>query len=129
MNWRGHKLQCTGRVEAAKLTDHQLAQLDEIVHLGTDGTMEAPQMNHADKLPPEQMQNFLEWSLESSQEAAAAREKVHRKMVKERKALGPLGFINIPVPPDQKIELHGARTDVLLCFGVRSDVLLTSSGT
>lgn len=80
MNWKGHKLQCTGRVEAAKLTEQQLAQLDEIVRLGTDGTMQVPHMNHADKLPPAQLQNFTEWSLESTQEAAAARNKVHRKM-------------------------------------------------
>lgn len=56
LDWKSHKQQCTGRVEAAKLTSDQLAQLDMLLSLQTGETMEIPQYNHPGKLPPAELE-------------------------------------------------------------------------
>lgn len=39
-----HKQGCAARVEAAKLTPHELVQIDKFAHIRTKGTLELPQL-------------------------------------------------------------------------------------
>ncbi len=119
INWKFHKQQCKGRVEAAKLTTEQLDQLDLLVSLKTGGTMEFPDYNHhgkfpADKTPPDS-------ELECGQEAALIRSarqakmaKLARKEKKEREKGKPAEHI---ITPQQMLVLEGVRTDIFEYFG------------
>lgn len=130
MNWRWRKGQCKGRTEAAKLTPEQLKQLDTILSLGTGGTMELPQENHEGKLPPKSTFGDM---LDLGQEAAVARNAKHVKLAKEDKLLKkqekqqPSHTVQIPVTPEQKLELEGACTDIFKYFGMQSSTELVSA--
>ncbi|MCJ1368721.1 hypothetical protein MMC16_007866 [Acarospora aff. strigata] len=128
INWKWHKQQCTGRVEAAKLTAEQLEQLDTILLLGSGGTMELPQDYHPGKLPVEQAEAGLGEMLECGQDAAIARNAKNAKLTRQKQKkfakLGPAA-VPIAVTPQQKIELEGACSDIFKYFGMRtSDMLL-----
>ena len=86
INWKWHKEQCKGRVEAAKLTADQLAQLDTVVKIGTSGTMEMAQHDHPGKLSPTRVKTGLGTMLESGQEAAVARDAKHVMLHEQEKA-------------------------------------------
>lgn len=116
LDWKRHKGQCKGRVEAAKLTVDQLAQLDTLVRLGTGGTTELLHFNHRGKLPAK-AEALLGTTLQCGQEAAVARYAKTASLSKEEAAkLWPL---HIPPTPEQKHDLEGARLDVLKLFGLQ----------
>ena len=124
MDWKSHKRQCTGHVEAAKLTTEELAQLELLMSLRTEGTMELPHLNHPGKLPEAQRKAGLEEMLQCGQEAATARNALVTKLAKQdkkdkmEKAEPESGPAEVPVTPEQKLQLEGARSDIFQYFGV-----------
>ena len=124
MGWKSHKQQCTGRFEAAQLTTKELAQLDLLMNLKSGGTMELPHLNHAGKLPEAQTKAGLEEMLQSGREAASARHALVNKLGKQEKkdkknkAHAVSEPAEIPVTPEQKLELEGVRADIFQYFGV-----------
>ena len=121
IDWKSHKQQCTGRVEAAKLTAKQLAQLDTIMNIRTGGTMELPQYNHPGKLPQVDAEAGIGDMLKEGQDVAIARIAKHAELAKQRKKEeAQLGLAPTPlaVTPQQMSELRDARTDIFGYFGM-----------
>lgn len=123
MDWKSHKRQCTGRVEAAKLTTEQLAQLELIMSLRTEGTMELLHLNHPGKLPEAQTKAGLGDMLQCGQEAATARNALVTKLARQDKVekaeSGPESEPEeVLVTSEQKLQLEGARSDIFQYFGV-----------
>lgn len=130
MDWQFHKQQCKGRVEAAKLTNEQLDQLDLLVNLKTGGTREFPDANHHGKFPEDNTYAGWEGMLQCGQEAAIARHARHAELAKlarkekKKKELGPM---QLAVTPQQMHALEGARSDIFQYFGLGTrDVLLST---
>ena len=134
IGWKLHKQQCTGRVEAAKLTAEQLRQLDTLLRLRTGGTMELPQCNHPGKLPPAHTQAGIGDMLECGQETAIARIAKSAKLAKkEMKKTADLRSIPaaLAVTPEQQLQLEGVRSDIFKYFGLltqTNQVAVPSSG-
>ena len=120
LNWRSHKQQCKGRVEAAKLTADQLAQLDKMASLTTNGTLELSHLDHPGRLPKNSFQHMFGGNFESGQEAAASRKKEEREHAKITKAAGFTGAVQLPLTTEQQLEVTGLRTDILSYFGMQA---------
>ena len=120
-----HKQQCTGRVEAAKLTTEQLDQLDLLVSLETGGTMEFPDADHDEKFLDVENQLHLEKHQQGAQETAVVRTAKQAKSAK--KAKKELPSVHLAVSHQQKLALEGARSDIFGYFGSSTYTLLSSS--
>jgi len=102
MDWKSHKQQCKGRVEAAKLTTEQLDQLDLLVTLNTGGTREFPDANHHGKFPEDNTHAGWEGMLQLGQEAARARSVRHAELAKlarkekEKRSWGQCSLKSLP---------------------------------
>lgn len=86
-HWKVHKEGCAARVEAAKLTPGELAQIDKYAHIMTKGTLEVPYLNHPGQFPVgDDRKKGLDASLLGvSTQLAELRNRENRKLARARK--------------------------------------------